>query len=318
MNIAFFASLHEILEYMLAQRRFFPSLTALRALEALDRLGSATAAAEELSLTQSAVSRQLQSLEQQLGADLIHRNGRRMDLTPAAKDYVSEIRQALHQIAGASLRLRVNSDGAGNVSLAILPTFGMRWLVPRLPEFTHRHPEVTVNLSTRLSKVNFDAEPFDAAIYFGDANLPDCHALKLRTESVIPVCAPELLARNTIQTPADIAKLPLLHIQTRPDAWPQWLARHGVAARGGAGMVYDQFTTITQAALHGLGVALLPDYLAEQDLAMGRLVVAWGGPVQSLGAYHLIWPKGRAPSPALIALRDWLATQAEDGDSLPR
>lgn len=318
MNIAFSASLHEVLEYMLAPRRYLPSLAALRALEALDRLGSATAAAAELNLTQSAVSRQLQGLEDQLGVQLIRRSGRRMHLTAAASDYVAEVRAALQQITQAGLRLHATPQGAGSVSLAILPTFGMRWLVPRLPEFTRRHPEVTVNLSTCLRGVNFDAEPYDAAIFFGETPPADCHALRLRTESVIAVCAPELLSGSELAAAQEILSLPLLHIQTRPDAWAEWLAHHGIAARGQSGMVYDQFNTITQAALHGLGVALLPDYLAEQDLATGRLIPAWGGAVESAGAYHLVWPKARAASPALIAFRDWMATQAEDGDSLPR
>jgi DNA-binding transcriptional LysR family regulator len=304
---------------MLAPRRYLPSITALRALEALDRLGSATAAAAELNLTQSAVSRQLQTLEEQLGATLIRRSGRRMQLTPGASDYVAEVRQALQGIAQAGLRLHATPAGVGTVSLAILPTFGMRWLVPRLPEFTRRHPEVTVNLSTCLTRVIFETEGFDAAIFFGTTPPPDTHALRLRSESVIAVCAPELLAQDPLGTAQDILRLPLLHIQTRPDAWGEWLARHGIDTRGRqGGMVYDQFSTITQAALHGLGVALLPDYLAEQDLATGRLVPAWGGAVESAGAYHLIWPRTRAASPALIAFRDWMATQAEDGDSLPR
>ncbi len=303
---------------MLAPRRYLPSITALRALEALDRLGSATAAAAELNLTQSAVSRQLQTLEEQLGTPLIKRAGRRMHLTPAAGDYVAKVRSALHQIAEAGLHLHATPTGVGTVSLAILPTFGMRWLVPRLPEFTRRHPEVTVNLSTSLGRVNFDVELFDAAIFFGAATPSDCHGLRLRAESVIPVCAPQLLDEATLDTPQDILKLPLLHIQTRPEAWAEWLGRHGITTRPQPGMVYDQFNTITQAALHGLGVALLPAYLAEQDLATGRLVAAWGGPVESTGAYHLIWPKSGPASPALIAFRDWMATQAEDGDSLPR
>ncbi|MCM2561087.1 LysR substrate-binding domain-containing protein [Lutimaribacter sp. EGI FJ00015] len=303
---------------MLAPRRYLPSVSALRALESLDRLGSATAAAAELNLTQSAVSRQLQALEEQLGVPLVRRSGRRMQLTPAASEYVGKVRSALQQIAEAGLHLHTTPTGVGTVSLAILPTFGMRWLVPRLPEFTRRHPEVTVNLSTCLTAVNFDNERYDAAIFFGPTPPPACHALRLRTESVIAVCAPSLLDEQELQAAQDILSLPLLHIQTRPDAWGEWLARHGVTARGQSGMVYDQFNTITQAALHGLGVALLPDYLAEQDLATGRLVAAWGNAVESAGAYHLIWPRARPASAALIAFRDWMATQAEDGDSLPR
>jgi hypothetical protein len=114
------------------------------------------------------------------------------------------------------------------------------------------------------------------------------------------------------------ALMPLMHIETRPDAWRAGFAAHGVDAPSARGTIYDQFATITQAALHGLGVALLPDYLAEQDLATGRLVCAWGGAAQTPGAYYLVWPLRNARDPALLKFRDWLAGQAEDEDPLPR
>lgn len=302
---------------MQPSRRFLPSIASLTALEALERLGSATAAAEALSLTQSAVSRQLSALEDQLGVPLFMRDGRRMVLTAEAVDYVVSIRSALQQITQASLKLTVNPSG-GSLNLAILPTFGMRWLVPRLPDFARAHPEVTLNLSTRLQPFNFATEVFDAAIHFGESDWPGTDSLKLKTESVLPVCAPSLLQGRTVAKPADLLELPMLHIETRPDAWPAWFAVYNVATERVTGMIYDQFSTITQAALHGLGVALLPDYLAEQDLAAGRLVSAWGGSTQSPGAYHLVWPASKTRDAALFKFRSWLADQTEDEDLLPR
>ncbi len=299
------------------ERRILPSLGALRALEALERLGSATAVAEELSLTQSAVSRQLQTLEEQLGVTLILREKRRMRLTPAAQTYAEEVREALNRIAHASIKLRVNPEG-GQINLAILPTFGMRWLVPRLPEFALRHPDITVNMATRLHRFNFATQGFDAAIHYGQPDWPGTDHLRLKPENVVPVCAPALLQRHTIARPEDILSLPLLHIQTRPKAWADWFAHWGVKAPMPQGMLHDQFSTITQAARHGLGVALLPDYLAQRDLAAGRLVQAWGGATPSLGSYYLIWPKEKQADPALQKFRDWLATQAEEEDGLPR
>ena len=302
---------------MTLPRRFLPSIASLRALETLDRLGSATAAAEALSLTQSAVSRQLQALEAQLDTVLILREGRRMTLTPQAVRYAAEIRGALDQISRASLRLTVNPDG-GTLNLAILPTFGMRWLVPRLPDFVRAHPEVTINLTTRLNPFNFAEEPFDAAIHFGQPDWPDTEALLLRPESVLPVCAPELLEDRAPACARDLLGLPLMHIATRPDAWAAWFAAHGVEVARVTGTIHDQFSTLTQAALHGLGVALLPHYLAEQDIATGRLVAAWGGPTDSPGAYYLVWPLARRNDAALRSFRDWLAGQTEEADPLPR
>lgn len=303
---------------MSTPRRFLPSLSSLRALEALDRLGSATAVAEELSLTQSAVSRQLQVLEHQMGLDLILRDGRRLTLTPAAQKYASDVRQALEQIAQASLRLRIAPDG-GTLNLAILPTFGMRWLVPRLPEFARLHPQVTVNMNTRLQRFNFTTEGFDAAIHYGNADWPGTGHLLLRHEHLLPVCAPSLVQNPAAVSPKDLLRMPLLHIETRPEAWADWFQAQDVTLNGSVtGTLYDQFSTITQAAQHGLGVALMPDYLVEQDLALGHLVALHGSAIEAHGAYYLVWPLEKAQYPALQRFREWLETQAEPEDPLPR
>ena len=296
-------------------RRLLPPLGALRAFEALDRLGSASAAAEELNLSQSAVSRQLQTLEDHLGAQLLLREKRSLALTPAGRDYAATIRRALSDIANASLALSMGPPG-GALSLAILPSFGMRWLVPRLPDFARRHPEVTVNLTTRLHPFSFATEPFDAAIQFG-APWPGTDRLPLMTEEVLPVCAPAL--RGTQPLPLDrLARLPLLHIQTRPEAWRHWFAAQGLDTGPLPGTTFDQFTTILQGALHGLGVALVPDYLVTAELAAGTLLRAADVAPISLGAYHLVWPADRPASPALEKFRDWIALQAEGEDALPR
>ena len=298
-------------------RRYLPSLASLRALEALDRLGTATAAAEELALTQSAVSRQLQVLEEQLGVSLIIREKRRMHMTQAGTRYAAEVRAALSQITRASMQLHVH-PGAGGLSLAILPSFGMRWLVPRLAHFVALHPDVTVNLSTRLTPVAFQNDPFDAAIQYGSGHWVECQSLLLREETLIPVCAPSLLDGANITEASDLGALPLLHIETRPEAWNAWLASHDAPPPKTAGARFDQFSTITQAAIHGLGVALLPDFIAEQELASGRLIAAYGGPTRSLGAYYLVWPDSNAQNPALRLFRDWIASQSEGEDGLPR
>ncbi|MBO9446788.1 LysR substrate-binding domain-containing protein [Ruegeria sp. R14_0] len=303
---------------MVTPRRLFPSISSLRALEALDRLGSASAVADELALTQSAVSRQLQALEAQLGVDLIRRDRKRLLLTPVAQDYVAEVRQGLNQIAQASLKLHVAPAG-GTLNLAILPTFGMRWLVPRLPEFARLHPDITINMSTRLRPFSFTNEPFDAALHFGEPDWPGTDRLLLRAESVLPVCAPSLLPNGTPESPGDLLKLPLLHIQTRPRAWQDWFDHMGTPhPEALQGTIYDQYTTINQAAVHGLGVALLPNYLIEQDLATGKLIAAFPDAVEMMGAYYLVWPKTKSDDPSLRSFRHWLATQAQPEEGLPR
>ena len=299
---------------MTLARRLLPPLAALRALEALDRLGSATAAAQELALSQSAVSRQLNTLEEHLGTSLLIREKRSLRLTPAARDYAETVRAALGSIASASMALRTDPAG-GSLSLAILPSFGMRWLVPRLPDFTRRHPEITINLTTRLKPFDFATEPFDAAIHFG-GDLPGTHSLLLMREQVLPVCATTFLT-----TPVDatrLARLPLLHIQTRPEAWRDWFAVQGVNPGALPGATFDQFTTIIQGALHGLGVALLPEYLVDRELASGQLMRATDTAPVTLGAYHLVWPRDRPTPASLRKFRDWLSLQAEEEENLPR
>ena len=292
---------------MIAPRRFLPSIPSLLALEAVDRLGSASAAAEELSLTQSAISRQLKSMEEQLGIELIQRSQMRLHLTPAAKEYVQVARTALTQLAQASLKLKANPTG-GSLNLSILPAFGMHWLAPRLQEFARRHPEVTVNLNTRLRPFDFETERFDAAIHFGQRNWAGVNYLPIMREDVQPVCAPGLLPENS----DDIEWLmnaPLLHLETRSDAWERWFAAQGRDVTGIRGMLFDQFSTMGQATIHGLGVALLPSYLIEEDLRAGRLVPAWHGPGVSLGDFYLVWPQSRAESEPLKSFRAWLQGQ---------
>jgi DNA-binding transcriptional LysR family regulator len=297
--------------------RFLPSIASLRALEALDRLGSASAVAKELSQTQSAVSRQLQALEAQLGVNLILRKAKRMQMTPEARLYTAQIRQALQTISRASLDLTLTPQG-GTLNLAILPTFGMRWLVPRLADFTRRYPDITLNMATRLQPFDFGDEDFDAALHFGAADWPGGDHLRLKTEQLVAVCAPVVLNGHALNRAEDLSALPLLHIATRPTAWKDWFTAQNIRDAAVDGTVYDQFSTIIQAVLHGLGVALLPKYLVEQDLATGRMVIAFGQSMKSDGAYYLVWPSVQSNDPALRNFRMWLAGQTEDEDALPR
>lgn len=292
---------------MIGPRRLLPSMPALMALEAVDRLGTASAAAAELSLTQGAVSRALQALEGQLGVVLFVRERQRLRLTPAAQEYVRQVRVHLAGLSQASLRLRTN-PGGGGLSLAILPAFGVQWLAPRLSDFTRTHPGVTVNLSTRLRPFEFAAEGFDAAIHFGRADWPGAEHLLLLEEEVLPVCAPGLLT-DPLAGAADLLALPLLQLESRPGAWGRYLAQQGVPGQRPAGMLFDQFATMMQAAIHGLGVALLPLFLIGDALREGALVPAWPACGQGLGSYYLVWPRDVPPRAPLVAFRDWISGQ---------
>lgn len=287
---------------MMLPRRYLPPIPALMALEAVDRLGTASAAAEELSLTQGAISRALQGLEAQLGVTLLTRERQRLRLTPAAKDYVVEVRKSLNLLASASVTLRANPNG-GALNLAILPAFGMHWLAPRLARFAQGHPEVTVNLSTRLKPFDFAGSAFDAAIHYGRQDWQGVDYLKLMEEEVIAVAAPGF---PRLEKATDILRHPLLQLESRPGDWGRWLAHHEAPGQRPPGMMFDQFATLTQAAIHGLGAALIPTFLIRRDLDEGRLTPIFGPPVAALGSYYLVWPKSPDRAP-LRSFRDWLA-----------
>jgi LysR family glycine cleavage system transcriptional activator len=290
-------------------RRFLPSLSLLAAFEATARTGSVTAAARELSLTQSAVSRQIKALEEQLGIVLFHRERQSIRPTAGGAAYAREIREALARISSASLNLRASPVG-GTLTLAILPTFGTRWLAPRLPRFLGTCPGVTMNLVTRIAPFDFRHEAIDAAIHFGHDDWQDAEMVLIRRETVVPVCAPTLRDGYRFADTADIRAAPLLHLTTRPDAWERWLARHGADDTAVHGMLFDQFATLAQAAIAGLGVALIPSFLIHEELATGKLATAIDLPMESDGAYYLCWPAGRADHPPLVAFRAWLLEEA--------
>lgn len=305
---------------MATPRRLLPSISLLTAFEAVIRTGSTLAAARDLDLTQGAVSRLIQNLEAQLGVTLFLREGRRLLPTDQALAYARDVGKALDLISRGSMRVR-SSTGGGTLSLAILPTFGTRWLAPRLPRFLAMHPGVTINLGTRLKPFDFDEEGFDAAIHFGRDDWAGAGAVRLFDERLVACCAPAFLAARPLSEAHDLIGLPLLQLETRPNAWARWFAHHGVTGPVRQGMLFDQFAPMIQAVIHGLGVALLPEFLAKPELAEGRLVRAFGVPVGGPEGYYLVWPSVGAGYPPLIAFRDWLLSEASDPDGeamLPR
>ena len=290
-------------------RRYLPSMPSLLALEAVDRTGSASAAAEELKLTQGAISRQLQVLEGQLGLTLIIRDKHRLRLTPAAQDYCREIRRALQALSQASLTLRANPNG-GTLNLAILPAFGMHWLAPRLARFAAQHPEVTVNLSTRLQPFDFATSHFDAAIHYGRQDWSGVDYLPLMQEELLAVAAPTLL-RAPLAAANDILSYPLLQLESRTGDWGRWLTHHDLPGQRPPAMLFDQFATMTQGAIHGLGIALLPLFLITRELAENRLTPAFGPAIPSLGSYYLVWPKDAALRAPLTSFRTWITAERD-------
>jgi len=290
------------------QRRFLPPMGQLIALDAVVRLGSVTDAATELSLTQSSVSRLIQSLETQLGVPLFLRQKQRLIPTETATGLQRDIGQALDLIQRASMSAIAN-PGGGTLSLAVLPTFGARWLGPRLGRFLGTHPGVSVNLTTRIRQFSFDGDGVDAAIFFGAADWPGARHLKLFDERLTACASPGFLAQHPVQGPGDVDGLPRLQLETRSEGWTDWCAAQGVPEGGAPGMLMDQFSMMIQAAISGLGIALLPDYLARSEIDEGRLAPVLRPAVPASGAYWLAWPEDKDRFPPLMRFRDWLAEE---------
>lgn len=291
-----------------SSRRFLPSTALLAAFEAAARTGGVTLAARELNLTQSAVSRQIKLLEDQLEVELFVRERQSIRLTTAGEAYAREIREALRKISTASFNLHANPKG-GTLNLAILPTLGTRWLAPRLPKFLAQNPGITINLATRLTYFDFRTEALDAAIHFGRRDWPGIEMVLLRSEQVVPACSPELKKQYGFRAAGDLKNAPLLSISTRPNAWEQWFSAQNIAGASGQTMYFDQFATVSQATMVGVGIALLPTFLIQDELASGKLVRAIDLPMESAERYYLVWPPERSKHPPLIAFRDWLLAE---------
>ena len=314
-------------------RRKIPPLQTLLCFDAAARHESYTRAAQELALTQSAVSRQIGSLEAFLGVALFRRTRHGVALTAGGRAYARQIAGRLEAIERDTLDAMANHDatGAGGaLSLAAVPTFATRWLIPRLPDFARRCPDVVVHIETRTRPFLFGDTEFDAALYAGTraqvANWPGTRAVRLLDEDVMPICSPALLRRHAGApapgvdadagtTPGRIAAMPLLQQSTRPDGWRQWFDAQGVEAPlARSGPRHELFSMLAVAAAHGLGVALIPTLLIAEELARGELVVACRRPLKGERGYHLVMPERAQEPPALAHFRDWLV-ETVAGDS---
>jgi DNA-binding transcriptional LysR family regulator len=292
-------------------RRKIPSTAALVAFEAAARHQSFTRAAEELALTQSAICRQIGGLEEFLGLELFRRSRRGVKLTEAGQSYARRVATQLDAVERDTLSV-MGQQGAQTIELALVPTFGTQWLLPRLRQFQALHPEITVNLTNRTRPFLFADTDFDAAIYFGDGDWSGTVAHPLMPEHSFPVCSPAMLGDADQLSVQTIAEMPLLQQTTRPYAWRQWFDSLELkVARDMTGPRLELFSMLARAAEHQMGVALIPPFLIERELAEGRLVIAHPHSFRREDqAYHLMIPERRVESAALNAFRDWLLDEA--------
>jgi DNA-binding transcriptional LysR family regulator len=291
-------------------RRKIPSTAALAVFEAAARHESYTKAADELAVTQSAVCRQIASLEGFLGVRLFQRSSRGVGLTDAGVGYARQVRARLDEVERDALALMSRGGPVGTLELGVVPTFATKWLVPRLPDFQHSHPGIQVNLTARTRPFLFDDTPFDAAIHAGISAWPGTESIFLMEESLVAVCSPHLAGTRRSFTRADWQRHTLLQQSTRPYAWREWFAVCGLQIQGDmAGPRLELFSMLAEAATHGMGVALVPPFLVEDELARGLLVTVSKQAVPSGRSYFLIYPERKAGSAALSAFGGWLQQQ---------
>ncbi len=292
--------------------RSVPPLNAVRAFVAAARHGSFKQAAEELGVTHGAVSRQVHLLEQWLGRPaLFRRLSRGVSLTPDGEALLAEFGPALHRIAAAAHQHRARQGASAATVLRVnaLATFSLRWLLPRLALFRSAHPEIEVRLTTSNEPIDALSDDYDVVIRGGPDTFHGYASYPLVGERRLPVCSPALLERNTLACLADLERHTLLHVATMPRLWTTWLAAAGHPdLRPASGLTLDHFYLAIQAAIDGLGVAIAPTTLIEDDLAARRLMAPFPGTGLPARAYFAYIPQDGPPNLAGRIFRDWLTT----------
>jgi LysR family glycine cleavage system transcriptional activator len=255
------------------------------------------------------VSRLVKQLEEDLGVSLFSRGPRGLELTEAGAAYLPPLTEAFERMQAATkLIARHGKRPANRLAITMLPTFAMRWFMPRLADFHQLNPEIAVDVTSADRPVDFASEPVDVGIQYGSGDWPaDLHAEFLFPETVILVASPALLKNKPLHKAEDVKRHTLLTHSTRPEAWAEWFATAGLKGNASRGPAFEHFFMSIEAAVNGLGLALVPAFFVEQELREGRLVEPLPQlRVQRPGGYYLLCLKGRDREPAIRAFRNWL------------
>lgn len=285
-------------------------MTALQCFEAAARHLSFTRAAEELHLTQSAVSKQVAQLEEMLRHHLFLRIRRRLQLTPAGSLYLAEVNKILTQVDMSSRYVLTYGTQTEVLKVATQPSFGVRWLIPHLKGFGKRHPNIHLDIRNEMEPFALLQGSADVVFFYGQGTWPGATCVELFGEEVVPVCAPELLQGRTLPDASAVAELVLLQSTSRPQAWHEWFLEQGLHTDNSYhGPRFDTFYMALSAAQAGCGVALVPRYLVARELAEGSLVLAWDHAMRSNGAHYLAYAEHAAEVPKVRALVEWIREQ---------
>jgi LysR family transcriptional regulator, glycine cleavage system transcriptional activator len=293
-------------------RRLYPSVHLLRAFVMTARFASISRAAETLHLTQSAVSKQIQELESTVGVHLFERVRKRLSLTPAGVRYEAAIRPLLAQLEAATLDLITSGDGGGALHISTLPTFGAKWLIPRLPAFQAAHPHIALNFVPFAQGYTFSRPDLDCSILFGDGNWPGAVAEYVIGRDVVLIAPPAPKSKPFLKKPQDIAKFTLLQHASVPQAWVNWCDAHGVSGVNPlAGPQLDQFHSTIRAVMAGMGLGLVPRCLVQDDVAAGLVSAPLDDGYTDSCGYYLCYPEGKSHLAPLVSFRDWLMAQTK-------
>lgn len=286
-----------------------PTFAVLRSFESAAKHQSFTAAAEELRISQAAISRQVRELEGLIGHQLFRKEGRGVVLTDAGGALAKELHHGLDQLRRVIHKAQVGGDAAQVLTIAVLPTFSSRWLAPRLPRFRALWPDVRLIVTSRAAPFDLLREGVDVAIHFGAADWIGGKHAPMCPEALVAVASPLMMEEGAVTRPADGCRLPLLHLASRRTAWPAYCEQLGLEASGAyIGDVFDQFSAMIGAAIAGLGAAIVPRYLVEAELAQGTLV-AFGQPDARGGMYYAVTPSG-VTNPIAQSFCHWIAEEA--------
>lgn len=302
-------------------RRNIPTLQGLLCFEAAAKHSSYTDAAQELFITQSAVSRQIQQLEEFLGLTLFNRTRHGVELTLAGKQYYKNIKSSLLSLEQSTLDIMSHKGLGGTLKLGVVPTFATRWLLPKLHRFNDIYPEITVHLETSTKPFLFNENIFDAAIYAGTQqqidHWPGTQTHFLMKEDVVPVCSPQLILKHFPNakmqdefsydlSDEQLKQLPLLQQTTRHSIWQEWFQRHHILhPKPFDGQRHELFSMLAVAASHGMGMALIPQMLIEPELKKHELVIAANKKLEGMRSYYLVH-SSQEMSPLIHKFVDWM------------
>lgn len=288
-------------------RRLTPSMSLLMAFEAAARHQSFTRAADELLLTQSAVSRQVQMLEEMLGVKLFVREGRTIRLSDIGDAYAKEVAGALDRIRAATSRVVSFQSGYGSLHLAVLPTFGARWLMPRLRHFYHGHLGIMVHLHSRIGPISLDEAGMDAAINNSDGHWPGLLSHRLADARPVLIASRTLMKKTPIRKPEDILAHRLINVATRLQDWQTWCQAHNLpTSKMIVGPQYELSVHLIRAVLDDHGIALVPKVLVEEELSNEQIMMPLGDGFPGTRSYNLFYRPEKEAFPPLVAFRDWL------------